>query len=63
MEAEAAAKTAVPTATATAQSARAPLSGPVEEPANESEAKIFAVLNEMGIPHVGEEKRKKKRRN
>ena len=50
MEAEAAAKTAP----AASQPARAPLSGPVEEPANESEAKIFAVLNEMGIPHVGE---------
>lgn len=31
---------------------RKPLTGPVEEPANESEKKVFDVLNAMGIPHV-----------
>lgn len=32
---------------------RQPLTGPVEEPKNECEKKIFDVLNQMGIPHVG----------
>lgn len=31
---------------------RKPLTGPVEEPVNESEKKVFDVLNAMGIPHV-----------
>lgn len=31
---------------------RKPLSGPIEEPVNESEKKVFDVLNVMGIPHV-----------
>ena len=31
---------------------RQPLTGPVEEPTNESEKKIFDLLNQMGIPHV-----------
>ena len=31
---------------------RQPLAGPVEEPANEHEKKIFDLLNQMGIPHV-----------
>ena len=54
---------AAKTASAPAQPARAPLSGPVEEPVNESEAKIFAVLNEMGIPHVGERMKEKGKGN
>lgn len=31
---------------------RQPLTGPVEEPQNECEKKVFDLLNQMGIPHV-----------
>lgn len=31
---------------------RKALTGPVEEPTNEYEKKVFEVLNAMGIPHV-----------
>lgn len=40
-------------ATATTTVKRAPITGEVEKAANESEAKIFAVLDVMGIAHVG----------
>ena len=52
-KAAAAAATATTTATTTATVKRAPITGEVEKAANESEAKIFAVLDAMGIAHVG----------
>ena len=44
---------AAATATTTATVKRAPITGEVEKAVNESEAKIFAVLDAMGIAHVG----------
>ena len=45
-------KAAAATATTTATVKRAPITGEVEKAVNESEAKIFAVLDAMGIAHV-----------
>ena len=46
-------KAAAATATTTATVKRAPITGEVEKAVNESEAKIFAVLDAMGVAHVG----------
>ena len=48
---KAAAAAATTTTTTTVQ--RAPITGEVEKAVNESEAKIFAVLDAMGVAHVG----------